>query len=506
MSMKKFWKNVLNAVIIILISGGVAAAVTAYVMKNSGGKSVFSDKNETIFNQPYQTTMLNSVAAENIDFTFAAEKTVNAVVHIRVVATVQGGGRGGRPQYSNPFEYFFGEGDRQQQRPRQRAGSGSGVIISTDGYIITNNHVVDGADSISVTLNDKRNFKGKIIGKDALTDIALIKIEADDLQPIPFGDSDQLKIGEWVLAVGNPFDLTSTVTAGIVSAKGRSAIMGNSDRDKITSYIQTDAAVNLGNSGGALVNTRGELIGINTAIYSQTGDFAGYSFAVPINIASRVVTDLKQYGSLQRAMLGVTMTSPEGAITEDPNIKVMEGAYVTEFAMRSPAKEAGIEIGDVIIAVNGTKVATPSNLQEQIMRYHVGDKVKIKVDRYGTEKEFTVELRNAQGNTEIIKAANSAEVLGATFKSLSDREKREYGISYGIEVTNVTRGKFRDQGIRNGFIIEIVNDHRIQTPEEFYEIVDKILNGKTEETGLFIRGFYPNAKDTQRRYAIDLVD
>ena len=505
--MKKFWKNALNAVVIIFISGGVAAVVTAHVMKTNERKNGVSEKFETTFNQPYQTAMLSNVAAENIDFTYAAEKTVNAVVHIRVVATVQGGGR---RQYMNPFEYFFGEGERQQQqqqRPRQRAGSGSGVIISTDGYIITNNHVVDGADSISVTLNDKRIFTGKVIGTDAATDVALIKIEANDLQPIPFGDSDQLKVGEWVLAVGNPFDLTSTVTAGIVSAKGRSEIMGSSARDKVTSYIQTDAAVNMGNSGGALVNTRGELVGINTAIYSQTGDFAGYSFAVPINMASRVVTDLKQYGSFQRAMLGVEIGNPEEVKRDrDTKIKAMEGAYVGGFsAMRSPAKEAGIEIGDVIIAVNGTKVTSPNNLQEQIMRFHIGDKVRIKVDRYGTEKDFTVELRNIQGNTEIIKAVNSAEVLGAVFKPLSDSEKREYGKSYGIQVSNITKGKIRDCGIQNGFVIEIVNDQRIQTPEDFYSIVDKILSGKTEEKGLLVKGFYPNSGAT-RHYGIDLVD
>jgi len=500
--MKNFWKKTLNAAIVVIVSGGVAALVTATIMKRSDRGNGFSDKPETAFNQPYQAAMYNTVAAENIDFTYAAEKTVNAVVHIKVIATVSGGeSRRGM----DPFEYFFGYGDRQQ-RPRQRAGSGSGVIISTDGYIITNNHVVEGADSIGVTLNDKRSFTGKVIGSDASTDIALIKIEADDLQPIPFGDSDLLKVGEWVLAVGNPFDLTSTVTAGIVSAKGRSDIMsGARDQHKIVSYIQTDAAVNMGNSGGALVNTRGELVGINTAIYSQTGDFAGYSFAVPINIASRVVTDLKQYGSLQRAMLGITMWSPADAKKEDSKIKVLEGAYVVDFAARSPAKEAGIEKGDVVVAVNGTKINTPSSLQEQIMKFHVGDKVRIKVDRYGTEKEFTVELRNAQGNMEIIKAANSAETLGAAFKLLSDREKSEYGISYGIEVNNIAKGKIKDCGIQNGFVIMIVNDQKIQTPEEFYGIVDNILNGKTEEKGLLIKGFYPKSGAT-RHYAIDLVD
>ena len=504
--MNKFWKNVVNAVIIVLISGGVAAGVTAYVMNNNRSSDDFSEKYESTFKQPVHLASLNSVAAENIDFTYAAEKTVNAVVHIRVTATVTGGRRN-----LTPWEEFFGYGDRQQ-RPRQRQGSGSGVIISTDGYIMTANHVIEGADSISVMLNDKRTFTAKLVGGNADTDIALIKIEVDDLQPIPYGDSDNLKVGEWVLAVGNPFELTSTVTAGIVSAKGRPNYnfgmneREDSERSRISSFIQTDAAVNPGNSGGALVNTRGELVGINTMIYSQTGNFAGYSFAVPISIAGRVVDDLKKYGVLQRAVLGITMGDADKAKQLDSKIKVLEGAYVDSFSDNSAAKEAGIEKGDVIIAVNNIKITSGSSLQEQIMKYQVGEKVKVKVDRYGTEKEFTVELRNAQGNTEIVKGGpNSAEILGAAFKALSDNEKKQYRVDYGIEVTNITRGKFRDQGIRNGFVIMIVNDQKIKTPEEFYNIVDKILKGNTEEKGLLIRGFYPSTGNT-RHYAIDLVD
>ena len=500
--MKSFWKNALNAVLIILISGGVAAGVTAYVMKNKEVHNTFSEEQENTFRQPVHLTSYNSVAAENTDFTYAAEKTVHAVVHIKVMSTVSVG-----RQYIDPFEFFFGFGDSQRPRQQQqRIGSGSGVVISTDGYIITNNHVIEGADSINVTLNDKRSYSAKVIGTDPSTDIALIKIEADDLQPVSFGDSEKLKVGEWVLAVGNPFDLTSTVTAGIVSAKGRSIMTGESDKDKIMSFIQTDAAVNRGNSGGALVNTQGELIGINTAIYSQTGDFAGYSFAVPISIAGKVVNDLKQYGTVQRAMLGVSIGDPEMIVKKaDTKIKVLKGAYVSDFAMRSSAKEAGIEKGDVITAVNGHKVTSANALQEQIMKYQPGDKVKITVDRYGTEKEYTVELRNAQGNTEIMKGGDSAKMLGAAFKPLTDKQKKDYGISYGIEVNNISKGKIQDCGIRKGFIIKIVNDQRIQTPEDFYSIVDKILKGGTDEKGLLIKGFYPNSGAT-RHYAIDLID
>ena len=499
--MSKFWKNVVNAVVIIFISGGVAAGVTAYFMNNNRDRNDFSDSFESTFRQPFHWTSLNSVAAENTDFTYAAEKTLNAVVHIRVTATVSG-----RRQNLSPFEEFL-YGDRQQ-RPRQRQGAGSGVIISTDGYIMTANHVIEGADSISVMLNDKRTFVGKLIGGDADTDIALIKIEADNLEPIPFGDSENLKVGEWVLAVGNPFELTSTVTAGIVSAKGRPNFnrQDDSEKNRISSFIQTDAAVNPGNSGGALVNTRGELVGINTMIYSQTGMFAGYSFAVPISIAGRVVSDLKEYGVLQRAVLGISMGDANIAKQQDSKIKVLEGAYISEFSDNSAAKNAGMEIGDVIIAVNDIKITSGSSLQEQIMKYHVGEKVRVKVDRYGTEKEYTVELRNTQGNKEIVQGGtNSAEILGAAFKALSDSEKSQYRVDYGIEVSNITRGKFRDQGIRNGFVIMIVNDQKINTPEEFYNIVDKILKGNSEEKGLLIRGFYPNTGNT-RHYAIDLVD
>jgi Do/DeqQ family serine protease len=501
--MKMYFKNFFYALLIITVSGAVAAGVTAYVIKSNNNGSAHYQEGDSTFKQPLQMTAYNNVAAENTDFTYAAEKTLHAVVHVSVSTTVSVGGS----QYMDPFEFFFGYGDRQRPQQRKQMGSGSGVIISTDGYIITNNHVIDNADSIYVTLNDKRSFTAKIIGSDPKTDIALLKIDADDLQPVTFGDSEQLKVGEWVLAVGNPFDLTSTVTAGIVSAKGRAIMSGDSDKDKIMSFIQTDAAVNPGNSGGALVNTKGELVGINTAIYSQTGTFTGYSFAVPVSIAGKVVSDLKQYGTVQRGLLGIMIGDPEYTQKShrDDKITKLEGAYVDDFAERSAAKEAGIEKGDVITAVNGIKVTSPNALQEQISKYRPGDKVKVSVDRYGKEKEFTVELKNVQGNTNITKGGDSAELLGAAFKPLSDKSKRELGVSYGIEVSDVSKGKIKDCGIRKGFVIMIVNDERIQTPEDFYSIVDKILKGATAEKGLLIKGFYPNTGAT-RHYAIDLVD
>lgn len=495
--MKKTWKNVLGFVLVAVVSSAVAVGTNTYLMSKKQLKQ--SSVAEGVFSQPVRMTNFAAVAAENTDFTSAAEATVHAVVHIKSTTTVSS-----RGQYVDPFEFFFGYRSRPQT-PQPQVGSGSGVIISTDGYIMTNNHVIDGADELEVTLNDNRKYPAKVIGADPQTDIALIKIEEKDLPTIPFGDSESLKVGEWVLAVGNPFNLTSTVTAGIVSAKSRAISFDRSDISQIQSFIQTDAAVNPGNSGGALVNTKGELVGINTAIYSQTGNFAGYSFAVPISIAGKVAADLKQYGTVQRAVLGV-MIQDAANVEEDKkkDLKVLEGAYIASFAERSSAKEAGLEEGDVIVGVNDVKIKSSNALQEQISKYRPGDKVKVKVNRKGTEKTFTVELRNAQGSTEVTKGGDTAEVLGAAFKELSDAQKKQLNVSYGVEVSGVTNGKFRDAGIKKGFIIMIVNNQKVSSADDIDKIVDKILKGSSEEQGLFIKGFYPNGRT--RYYAIDLTE
>ena len=511
--MKTFWKKTLIVAIVAVISFVTSVGAVAYLVKNNKSvRSVLISEEETPFKQSVRLANYSPEAAENIDFTFAAEQAIHAVVHIRAVQRPQTSrrGMGGGNQEFDFFDYFFGyrdrEGSPRQQQPR--TGFGSGVIISTDGYIITNNHVIERSDEIEVSLNDNRSFTAKVIGTDPTTDIALLKIEETGLQALPFGNSEQLKVGEWVLAVGNPFNLKSTVTAGIVSAKGRSVITGETDRDKIASYIQTDAAVNRGNSGGALVNTRGELIGINTALYSETGSFAGYSFAIPISIAGKVVADLKEFGVVQRAILGIGGANPTEAKKENDKIKVLEGAYIGEFTERSTAREAGLEIGDVITAINGVSIKSYSALQEQITKYRPGDKVKVDVDRYGTSKSFTVELRNAQGNTDVVAKNNdksSAEVLGAEFRELTDARKRELGIAYGIETTQTTRGgKLQEAGVRRGFIIMTVNNQRVSTEEDITKIIDPILKGNSEDKGLFIRGFYPNGRT--QHYAIDLVD
>lgn len=519
--MKRIWKNVAMVVVVAAISSGAAIGTSSYLMQQKNTEVVSTGEFENTFKQPVRTVGFSAVAAENTDFTMAAESAVHGVVHIK--ATTNARSSSGGEGYFDPFEYFFGFGGRgnfQRPTPQPKVGSGSGVIISTDGYIITNNHVVEGADELEVTLNDNRKFAAKLIGTDPSTDIALIKIEAENLPTIPFGNSEKLKVGEWVLAVGNPFNLTSTVTAGIVSAKGRGISVGG-DKTKIESFIQTDAAVNPGNSGGALVNTKGELVGINTAIYSETGNFAGYSFAVPISIAGKVANDLKQYGTVQRAVLGVMMRSvgdlddmlsypnlPEDLEKDIKElkemVKVSEGACVSDFAERSSAKEAGLERGDVIIAINDVKVKNANALQEQISKYRPGDKVQVKVNRKGTEKVFTVELKNAQGSTKVVEKTDGTEMMGAAFKALSDKEKRELGVSYGIEVTGLTSGKLKDAGIKKGFIIMVVNNQRIKTPEDFEKIVENALQGRSEDQGLFIKGFYPNGRT--KYYAIDLAE
>lgn len=520
--MNTIGKGILSVAFIAAVSGGVAVGTSSYLMNRQ--QSMLSENETTSFKQPVRMVNYASVAAENTDFTVAAESAVHGVVHIMATKNVDQSSS--QNQYIDPFEYFFGFGGGNFQRPKQqpRVGAGSGVIISTDGYIITNNHVVDGADELEVTMNDNRKFNAKLIGTDPATDIALIKIEAKDLSIIPFGDSEKLKVGEWVLAVGNPFNLTSTVTAGIVSAKGRGISLGNGDKSKIESFIQTDAAVNPGNSGGALVNTKGELVGINTAIYSETGNYAGYSFAVPVSIASKVANDLKQYGAVQRAVLGVQIIGVGDIMDQlsnpnisdkykeelkgmKENIKVSEGAYVADFADRSVAKEAGIEKGDVIVSVNDVKVRSSNALQEQISKYRPGDKVTVKVNRKGTEKTFNVELKNASGSTKIVKAAegSSADVLGAAFQALSNSKKQELGVSYGIEVTGLLNGKLKKAGIQKGFIIMVVNDQKITTPEQLESMVDRLLKASTDERFLVIKGFYPKS-DRTKIYAIDLSD
>lgn len=389
-----------------------------------------------------------------IDFTYAAELTVHAVVHVKTRTTVSS-------SYSNPlYEFFYGPGYNQ---PREVRGFGSGVIVTSDGYIVTNNHVIDEADEVDVTLNDKRTFSAEVIGRDPSTDIALLKIKATDLPFVKFGNSDAIRLGEWVLAVGNPFNLTSTVTAGIVSAKGRSlGLLDNQYR--IESFIQTDAALNQGNSGGALVNTKGELIGITTAIYSPTGTYAGNSFAVPVSIVKKVYEDLKQFGEVQRGLMGVNITDVTSELAKEQNLKEIKGVYLTGVTPDGGAKEAGLAEKDVIIAVNGEPVETTADLQEKVSRYRPGDKLAVTYIRNGKKDEKTVVLRNIEGGTGVVAPGSApASVFGATLAPVTSGERQQFRIDGGVKITSISDGRFRDLGLARGAIIITVNEQKVNT-------------------------------------------
>lgn len=443
------------------------------------------------------------------DFTKAAELTVNAVVGItnKQVQQYQQSYGGMNDPF---FDFFFGQRAPQRQQPQSSdptpVGAGSGVIISSDGYIVTNNHVIDNAERLVVTLNDRREFEATLVGTDPNTDIALIKIDAKDLPTIAFGESDNLKIGEWVLAVGNPFMLNSTVTAGIVSAKARSLSSGMEGGKSIgiESFIQTDAAVNPGNSGGALVNTAGELVGINTAIYSQTGSYSGYSFAVPSSIVSKVVTDLKQYGTVQRALLGIMGGDVNGALAEQKELKVNEGVYVAEVAKDGAAESAGLKEGDVITSINKVNVKSMAQLQEQIARYRPGDKIQVTVDRNGKTVTVTATLKNMQGNTDVIQK-KGLDALGVTFKNQSAQELARYGVRSGVLVSKLEQnGAFYKSGVREKFLIVKINDVVVKSDKDIEKVYDELTTNRSadQEPVMFIIGVYPNGKTAY--YAVDL--
>ncbi len=446
------------------------------------------------------------------DFTHAAESTINGVVSIKSYATPRGSsGYGGQTPF-DMFDFFFGSpGGNRRQQPQQRdkseqqLGLGSGVIISQDGYIVTNNHVIDGAERLEITLNDNRTFNAKVIGTDPSTDVALIKIEAEGLPVIPIGDSDALKVGEWVLAVGNPFGFTSTVTTGIVSAKARSISSATHGRSMgIESYIQTDAAVNPGNSGGALVNINGELVGINTAIYSQTGNYAGYSFAIPTSIVTKIVTDIKQYGTVQRAVLGVSYVELTPQLAKEKGVTaVNDGIYVMEIVERGAAMEAGLEAGDVIVGLNDSQIHNSAQMQETINKYRPGDKIKVKYVRDNKMHTTEAVLRNSQGDTKVTKA-NDFTVLGCAFKTLSKEQLKEYQISSGLQVTGLRDGKFRDAGIKDGFIILDINNARVKSQDDVERIYDAIMKSSDADKVMFITGIYPTGRKVY--YAVDLAD
>ncbi|MGP1500135.1 MAG: Do family serine endopeptidase [Porphyromonas sp.] len=499
--MSNMWKSIASLGAIVAVSVA-ASAVTVKIMTPKGSL-------DNIYESSYTSTANNHGFENNAvaispralgsapDLTEAAERSVKAVVHIKVE-----GERSVASQGMDPFEFFFG-GRPSQPQKQAVIGYGSGVIISNDGYIMTNNHVIDGSSKISVTLEDNRTFTAKLIGTDPNTDIALLKVDGKDLPTIPFGDSDKLRLGEWVLAVGNPFNLTGTVTAGIVSAKARTTTKtaGHGGLN-VESFIQTDAAVNSGNSGGALVNAQGELVGINTMIFSQTGNYAGYSFAVPINIAGKVVEDIKKYGTVQRGLLGIAGSDVDADLAKKEGLKVNRGVFIGDFAEISAALAAGIEKGDVITAINGTAIEDFGRLQSEISRYRPGDTINVTVDRKGSKKTFKVTLKNKDGNERVIREQNTnSDKLKATLKALEPNQLRSYGLSYGVQVNKIQAGPLRKSGVEDGFIILTANDSPIRSIADLNKAIGEALNSRNKT--LYLRGFYPNSGDVAS-YSIEL--
>lgn len=450
-----------------------------------------------------------AVPANPVDLTSAAENAVNSVVYIKVTTN----SRTQTIEYSDPFEDFFGDffgrgngGSRQrrQMETPKRSGAGSGVILTSDGYIVTNNHVVQDADELTVKLNDNREFKARIIGTDKTTDLALIKIEATNLKPITVANSDNLKLGEWVLAIGNPFSLTSTVTAGIVSAKARSL---GATPGSIESFIQTDAAINPGNSGGALVNAKGELVGINAMIYSQTGSYAGYGFAIPTSIMNKVVDDLKKYGSVQRALLGImgqdvsTYIDAQKEKGKDVDLGTVNGIYVGEVSSDGAAAGAGLKEGDVITAIDGKKITKFGELQELISSHRPGDKVSVTYLRDKKQHTATITLLNVQGTTSAVQTLDT-DAMGAALRPLTDQEKKELNLQSGLVVSAIREGKLKEAGLTKGLIITKVNDHEMHTIDDFDEAV-KEANMSTDRV-LWIRA--KTQSGINKSFAVELSD
>ena len=504
--MKQTTKFFLGAVAVVAVSAGVAG-VTSYALMPDTEQNKTQAFDEIFRPNPNtRLAALNAADMQPVDLTMAAENSVNAVVHIKSTQE----SKKQTVTVRDPFYEFFGDmfgnrGGRQRQiETPEKVGFGSGVIISKDGYIVTNNHVIDNADIISVKLNDGREFKGRIIGADPSTDLALVKIEGEDLPTIPVGDSDQLKIGEWVLAVGNPFNMTSTVTAGIVSAKARSLGVYNNG---VESFIQTDAAINQGNSGGALVNARGELVGINSVLYSPTGSYSGCGFAIPSSIMTKVIADLKQFGTVQRAWLGISGRPLDNdGQTMDAEMKkkaeelgATEGVWVTEIVENSSASGV-LEVDDVIIGIGGKRVKNFAGLQEELAKHRPGDKVKVKILRDKKEKTVEMVLKNKQGTTNVVKD-NGMEILGAAFRELPDDMKQSLRLNYGVEVTGVTDGKMKEAGVRKGFIILKANGQSVKTVEQLEEILKQASN--STEPVLFLNGIFPSGK--RAYFAVDLT-
>ncbi len=465
-------KRIFGSILIAVVGGMIALFAYSLLFQKPEIKSDRSSANQELVKF---TNLPANFEGENLDFTYAAERTVHAVVHVKTVTEQTYRAR-------NPlYEFFYG--DQYQRNPQPMLGFGSGVIISSDGYIVTNNHVIDNSDEVEVVLNDKRTFEATVVGADPSTDLALLKIKVKDLIFVPYGNSDELRLGDWVLAVGNPFNLTSTVTAGIVSAKGRNlGILP--DQYRIESFIQTDAALNRGNSGGALVNTKGELVGINAAIISPNGGYAGNSFSIPVTIVKKVIEDLKEFGEVQRAILGVTIQDVTDELVKEKKLDRIEGVYINGLRENGAAIEAGIEVGDIIISINALKVNSTAELQEKIAKFRPKEKVKIVIKRNSKTKHFDVVLRNMQGNTNIIRSTDL--VLDAKFEELDKDVIDRFRISGGVKIVDVGDGPLKELGLKKGYIITGINDKKVGG-------VDDIKNNLGGGRALYsIEGIQPN--------------
>ncbi len=468
--------------------GAIVMAIFLLFSLGEGGQVGFEQAEQQRKSvQPIDVNMYKAAyasVAQDMDFVDAADRTVNAVVHIRTEMT----------RRTSTYDDFFGSlrehffGHPHHSRSNKLIGFGSGVILSHDGYIVTNNHVVEGADKIEVTFNDKRVLEAAIVGTDPSTDLALIKVDANDLPFITYGNSDELKVGEWVLAVGNPFNLTSTVTAGIVSAKARNInILGS--RSSIESFIQTDAVINRGNSGGALVNTRGELVGINAAIASRTGVYEGYSFAIPVNIVRKVVDDLINFGEIQRAYIGIEIREMTAELAREAGQSNNKGVYIAGIAENGGAAEAGIKPGEVILSVNGNEVNSMSELLESVGQHRPGDEVSVVTSKNNNKRLFTVTLRNQDGTTDIVKREErfASETLGVTLERISSRDKRNLGINHGLRVNDLDEGVLKRGGISKGFIITHINGQAVDSRSE----LENALRSSADRS-VRVQGMYPN--------------
>ena len=476
------FKNLIFTLLVAICGGMIA--VFAYVRLTDHQEGVLHVSSPN----PYHLTAFDASSIRDVsypDLTFAAEKAIHCVVHVKVKSTEESYGSSGNPFY----DFFYGP--QRRQVPRE-GFVGSGVIISADGYIITNNHVIRRADEVEVALNDKRMFTAKLIGTDPSTDLALLKIDENDLPYLTFGDSEAIRVGEWVLAVGNPYNLTSTVTAGIVSAKARHLGMNSRQSQmEIESFIQTDAAINPGNSGGALVNIRGELIGINSVIVSQSGDFAGNAFAIPTTIVRKVIDDLKEFGFVQRAYLGLNFSIQKDKDSDK------EELYVIRVVEDGGAAAAGIKEGDVITGINNVRVNSFAELQEQISKYRPNDQVNVTVVRDKKTQQYAVTLRNIDGNTEILRGEASNSILGAKFEEVSNKDRQNLRIKSGVRVKDVGEGKLKELGIRNGYILTEVNDKPVDSAGDIQSIIDEVK----PKGRILINGIYPNGRVTYYVFA-----